>query len=158
MIPKEVVTGQFGAWFRKFLFDVEDTIRLARREEKFYILASQRIALTALLVLPNQVVTNGLDDDMVITQILAATPNQFTFNFKIGGSQQYFFSQEVSVFQFFLTVQPYQLVRPIILKAGGSLLVDITEVDNAAYVMQLGFGGYRLPAGSFGGTGVKRAT
>lgn len=148
MVPQSMVSGQFGSWFRKILFDIEATMRLGKKNESFYVLAMPRTTITNLQVLPNQVVTNGLDDDLVITQILVSTPSEFTFNFLIGGSQQYYFSSEVSAFQFLLTIQPYQLVRPIVLKAGGQITANFTDVANATYAFQLAFAGYRVKQGT----------
>jgi hypothetical protein len=148
-VPQQMVSGQYPAWHRKLLFDIEETMRLAKSDEQFYVISSPLIPLLALQALPNQIVTNGLTDDFVILQILTAVGLEFTFNFKILGSQQYYFTNQVDCFQFALQNQPYALARPILLKAGNGIMADFTNIINGASTVQLAFAGYRAPQGKY---------
>lgn len=133
--------------------------------EQSYFLNSNRIALQNGSVVRGRVLLNTLDDDLVVMGLLspwivptvvnANYGKEFSFNFGIMGSQERFFSIEVSALALFATgtttpMIPYIFTREFIVKSNSGITFDLTDVINSAaqYFVQLCFVCYRTPKGT----------
>lgn len=114
--------------------------------EQFYVLASDLIVVGANAVSDGNIVQQGLQEDMVITDIShSATSSLYRLNFKISGSQQYYFSQKTRANSLFLGTLPFRLTRPILITGGSGIALDFTDNSGASNTIQVVFIGYKLP-------------
>jgi hypothetical protein len=148
MLPQQLVSGQVGTWLRQMMAYLEEQFRWSRRNESFYILASPIYTLLGTVppgTLVGQQISQGLEDDFVITDMSALVLNEFSFNFMISGSQRWFFTNEVDSDAIFLGTVPYKFSRPILVKAGSGLTMNFTDQSGGHdYLVQVAFIGYRI--------------